>query len=212
MKVLVIGATGTIGREVVKRLGQRFDVLLGGRTTPGLAIDITAPESITAFFEATGPVDAIVCAAGDARFGPMEAMTADDYGIGILSKLMGQVNLTRIGSEFVRDGGSITLTSGVTGRMPIVGTTSISMVNAAIEGFVRAAALELPRAVRINAVSPQWTIETLGLFGMDTSWGVPAERVALGYVESVEGSMSGVVIDSGWRYDAAHSLVSVAVA
>ncbi len=212
MKVLVVGATGTIGREVVTRLGHRYDVLLGGRTTPGLAIDITAPESIGAFFEATGQVDAIVCAAGDARFSPMEAMTIDDYGVGILSKLMGQVNLARIGSEFVRDGGSITLTSGVTGRMPIVGTTSISMVNAAIEGFVRAAALELPRGLRINAVSPQWTIETLGLFGMDTSWGVPAERVALGYVESVEGTMSGTVIDAGWRYDAAQSLVSVAVA
>ncbi len=157
-------------------------------------------------------MDAIVCAAGDARFSAMEGMTVDDYGVGILSKLMGQVNLTRIGSEFVRDGGSITLTSGVTGRVPIVGTTSISMVNAAIEGFVRAAALELPRGLRINAVSPQWTIETLGLFGMDTSWGVPAERVALGYVESVEGTMTGTVIDTGWRYDAAQSTVSVAVA
>lgn len=100
----------------------------------------------------------------------------------------------------------------MTGRVPIVGTTSISMVNAAIEGFVRAAALELPRGLRINAVSPQWTIETLELFGMDTSWGVPAERVALGYVESVEGTMSGTVIDAGWRYDAAQRPVSVAVA
>lgn len=212
MKVLVVGATGTIGREVVQRLCRRHDVLLGGRTMPGLAIDITSPASIGVFFEATGPLDAIVCAAGDARFGPMETMSADDYGIGLHSKLMGQVNLTRIGAQYVRDGGSITLTSGVTGRVPIVGTTSVSMVNAAIEGFVRAAALELPRGLRINAVSPQWTIETLRSFGMDTSRGVPAERVTLGYVESVEGTMSGTVIDAGWRYDAAHGLNSVAVA
>ena len=212
MKILVIGATGTIGREVVKRLAEEYDVLLGSRTTAGLAIDITSPASIRAYFEATGPVDGVVCAAGDARFGPMDSMTDEDYEVGLRTMLMGQVNVTRIGTEFIRDGGSITLTSGIGGRVPIAGTTSISLVSAAIEGFVRAAALELPRDIRINAVSPQWTVETLARFGMDTTWGVPAARVALGYVESVEGTLTGTVIDAGWRRDLEAAMVPVAVA
>ena len=85
MKILVIGATGTIGREVVKRLAEEYDVLLGSRTTAGLAIDITSPASIRAYFEATGPVDGVVCAAGDARFGPMDSMTDEDYEVGLRS-------------------------------------------------------------------------------------------------------------------------------
>jgi NAD(P)-dependent dehydrogenase (short-subunit alcohol dehydrogenase family) len=83
------------------------------------------------------------------------------------------------------------------------------MINSAIEGFVRAAALELPRGLRINAVSPEWTITTLKLYGMDPAMGVPAEEVAAGYVESVEGSMSGTVIDVGWRHDPAVGSVSI---
>ncbi len=186
-------------------------MLLGSRTTAGLAIDITSPASIRAYFEAVGSVDGVVCAVGAARFGPMDRVTDDDES-GLRSLLMGQVNVTRIGTEFIRDGGSITLTSGIGGRGPIAGKASVSLASAAIEGFVRAAALDLPRDIRINAVSPQWTVETLAHFGMDTSWGVPAARVALGYVESVEGTLTGAVIDAGWRRDPEAAMVPVAVA
>jgi NAD(P)-dependent dehydrogenase (short-subunit alcohol dehydrogenase family) len=140
----------------------------------------------------------------------MDDLSDDDYALGFSSKLMGQVNVVRIGHRYLRDDGSITLTSEVTGRRPMVGTTSISMVNTAVEGFVRAAALELPRGLRLNAVSPEWTITTLKLYGMDPSIGVPAEDVARGYVESVEGSMSGTVVDVGWRHDPAVGSLSIA--
>jgi NAD(P)-dependent dehydrogenase (short-subunit alcohol dehydrogenase family) len=212
VKVLVIGATGTIGREVVKRLAEEHDVLLGSRTIPGLSIDITSPASIRAFLEAVGPVDGVVCVAGDARLGSMGGLTDDDYDVGLRSKLMGQVNVTRVAVEFIRDEGSITLTSGVTDGPPMQATTSISMVNAAIEGFVRAAALELPRGIRINAVAPPWTVETLALLGVDTTWGVPAAHVAFGYVESVEGNATGMVIDPGRSLARTDNGVSAAVA
>ena len=155
-------------------------------------------------------MDAIVCAAGDAVFKPLDDLTDDDYAFGLTSKLMGQVNLVRIGHRYLRDGGSFTLTSGVTSRQPIPGNTAYSLVNAGVDGFVRAAALDLPRGIRINAVSPQWTTTTLQLYGMDPAWGVPAGQVALGYVESVEGTRTGTIIDAGWRYDPALSSVSVA--
>jgi NAD(P)-dependent dehydrogenase (short-subunit alcohol dehydrogenase family) len=212
MRVIVIGATGTIGKEVVKRLRNRHEILGASRTSADLAVDITSPDSIRHLLETIGPIDALVCVAGDARFEPMDAMTDGDYGVGLASKLMGQVNTARIASEYVRAGGSITLTSGAMSQIPIAGATSVSMVNAGVEGFVRAAALELPRGLRINAVSPQWSIETLKIFGMDPRWGVPAERIALGYEESVEGHQTGAVIEAGWRSDRSAAAASVAVA
>lgn len=201
MKVIVIGATGRIGREVVKQLQSRHEVVRACRSGADVAVDIESADSIRAMFDAVGPADAVVCAAGDCRFAPMSSLSEEDHGVGLASKLMGQVNLAGIASERLRDHGSITLTAGITARQPIPGTASVAMVNSAVEGFVRAAALELPRDLRINAVSPNWTVETLTLFGMDPSWGVPAAQVALGYLESVEGALTGTVIDAGWRND-----------
>lgn len=201
MRTLVVGGSGTIGRAVVAALSERHEVLACGRTTCDHVVDMTSQASIERLFEATGPVDAVVCAAGDVVFKPLGEMTEADFAFGLANKLVGQVNMTRFGVQHVRDGGSITLTSGITGRQPIPGCTSVAAVNGAVEGFVRAAAMELPRGIRINAVSPAWTIETLTRFGMDPAWGVPAAEVALGFVQSVEGSMSGTVIDAGWVDD-----------
>jgi NAD(P)-dependent dehydrogenase (short-subunit alcohol dehydrogenase family) len=108
---------------------------------------------------------------------------------------MGQVNLVRLGLAHVRDHGSFTLTSGLLARRPMPGSAAISMVNAGLESFTRAAALELLRGIRINIVSPPWVIETLEAMGLDTSDGLPAATVALAYVESVTGSQTGAVIE-----------------
>jgi NAD(P)-dependent dehydrogenase (short-subunit alcohol dehydrogenase family) len=200
MRVVVIGGTGTIGSEVVKLLSTRHDVLACTRTK-GVAVDITSADSILRFFEALGPLDALVCAAGEATFKPLSGMSVADFTYGLNAKLMGQVNLVRIGTPYIRDDGSITLTSGVTARQPIPGAAGYGLVNSGIEGFVRAAALDLDRGIRINAVSPQWVDASLVKYGMDPAWGVPAAVVAHGYAESVEGSRTGTVIDAGWNYD-----------
>jgi len=108
---------------------------------------------------------------------------------------MGQVDLTRIALPLLRPGGSVTLTSGILAREPMPGSGAISLVNAALEGFTRAAALEAPNGIRVNVVSPPWVTETLAALGMDTSAGLPADVVARAYVASVTGSQSGAVID-----------------
>jgi NAD(P)-dependent dehydrogenase (short-subunit alcohol dehydrogenase family) len=108
---------------------------------------------------------------------------------------MGQVNLVRVGHEYVEDGGSITLTTGVLSRQPMEGSAAISLVNAGVEGFMRAAALELGPDLRVNCVSPGWVAETLEQMGRDPSDGVPAAQVAEAYVKSLNGSQNGEVIE-----------------
>ncbi len=136
-----------------------------------------------------GQFDAVVSAAGSARFGALAELSDEDYLFSLRNKLMGQVNLVRIGQRHISDNGSFTLTSGVLAREPMPGSSAISMVNAGLEGFVRAAQLELPRGIRINVVSPVWVLETLRALGRDPATGMPAERVARAYVASVTGTI-----------------------
>jgi NAD(P)-dependent dehydrogenase (short-subunit alcohol dehydrogenase family) len=195
MRIIVIGGTGTIGSAVVTALAARHEVIAVGQKNGTYQVDLASPESIARMFQAIGTFGALVSAAGRAAFASLEKLTDADFQLGLSNKLMGQVNLVRIGQQFINDGGSFTLTSGVLSREPMKGSASISMVNAGLEGFVRAAALELPRGIRINVVSPPWVTETLIARKMDPAPGMPAAAVAKAYVASVEGTATGHTID-----------------
>lgn len=195
MRVLLVGASGTIGRAVAAELGQRHEVIAAGRTSGDVQLDITDPASIRAVFETIGLVDAVVSTAGKVKFAPFEQMQAADYEIGLRDKLMGQVNLVLIGRTHVSEGGSFTLTTGVLDSDPIRQGTSASLVNGAINAFVMAAAIEMPRGLRINAVSPGVIEEAMKDYapwfrGFEP---VPAARAALAYAKSVEGAQTGRV-------------------
>jgi NAD(P)-dependent dehydrogenase (short-subunit alcohol dehydrogenase family) len=196
MRVIVVGATGTIGKAVVEALSGRHEVVRAGRTSGEYQVDATSRESIDRFFGEVGPFDALISLVGGAAFKPLADLTDEDFQFSLSHKLMGQVNLVRGGLTHVRDGGSFTLTSGVLSREPLPGTSAISLVNAGLEGFAIAAALDMPRGVRINAVSPPWVTETLEALGWDTSPGMPAADVARAYVECVEGSRNGETLDA----------------
>jgi NAD(P)-dependent dehydrogenase (short-subunit alcohol dehydrogenase family) len=194
MRILVVGATGTIGRAVVAALSPRHEIVaVSRRTRPG--VEIAAPASIRALYAEVGPIDAVVSAAGAARFGPLAELDDEAFSFSLANKLMGQVNLVRLGLEHVRDRGSFVLTGGVLSRSPMKGSAAISLANAALEGFVRAAALEAPRGIRVNVVSPPWVTDTLRALGMDPAPGLPPSAVAQAYVEAVEGTASGTVIE-----------------
>ncbi|BDI30759.1 short chain dehydrogenase [Capsulimonas corticalis] len=196
MRILVIGASGTIGRPVVDALAERHEVVCVGRTHGDYHADISSPESLVQLFANVGEMDALVSAAGSARFKPLEDLTEDDFAFSLANKLMGQVNLARIGAKYIRDNGSITLTTGILASEPISGSAAISLVNSGLEGFARAAALDLPRGIRINVVSPPWISETLQAMGRDGATGMPAAKVAAAYVASVEGMDTGKIIDA----------------
>jgi len=195
MRILVVGASGTIGRAVVAALEGRHTIVPASRHSPAAPVDIESPASIAALYRQVGMVDAVVSAAGDARFAPLAELKDGDFEFSIANKLMGQVNLVRLGFANVADGGSFTLTSGVLARSPMVGSAAISLVNAGLEGFVRAAALEAPRGIRVNVVSPPWVTETLEALGMDPTHGLPAAAVARAYARSVDGSQTGAILE-----------------
>lgn len=144
MRVIVVGGTGAIGSAVVKVLSARHDVVTVGHHKGAFQVDLASPDSITRLFKAVGSCDAVVSTAGIAKFAGFDQLSHDDYFVGLNNKLMGQANLVRIGTQFVTNHGSFTLTSGILSQEPIKGSASISMVNAGLEGFVRAAALDLP--------------------------------------------------------------------
>jgi NAD(P)-dependent dehydrogenase (short-subunit alcohol dehydrogenase family) len=194
MRILLIGATGTIGKAIAAALGPRHEVLLASRQQAPLHVDIADPASIRGLYTKVGKVGAVISAAGQARFKPFADLSDADFRFSLDNKLMGQVNLVRYGLGSVADGGSFTLTSGVLAQQPMPGSCAISLVNAGLEGFVRAAALEVPRSIRINVVSPPWVTETLQALGMPLQGGLPAAIVAQAYVGSVEGTETGQVI------------------
>lgn len=195
MKILVVGASGVLGSAVVAELGARHDIIRAGRSGADLAIDITDIASIRAAFAKLGTVDAVVSTTGKVKFAPLAALSAEDYGIGLADKLMGQVNLVLIGRPHLSERGSFTLTSGILGHDPIVAGSSASMVNGAIDSFVRAAAIELVPQ-RINAVSPGVLVESMDDYGpfFRGHEPVPAARAARAFAKSVEGALTGQVM------------------
>lgn len=195
MRIIVIGATGAIGSEVAKALSRNKHEVVSASRNSDVKVTLDDALSIRAMFQEVRDVDAVVSCAGTAAFKPFGDLTDADYELGLRSKLMGQVSLARVAKDHLRDGGSITVTSGILAMHPTLGSASVSMVNAGLEGFVRAASLELPRKLRINAVSPPWVKETMVKFGMDPTSGLASAEVAKAYVAAVEGLHQGEIID-----------------
>ena len=200
LRILLVGASGTLGRAVAAELGQRHEVIAAGRNSGSINIDLTDVQSIRNGLKQAGELDAVISAAGKVTFAPLADFKPAPYGeslhtLGINDKLLGQVNLALAARDHLRDGGSITLTTGILSEQPIVQGSSASLVNGAVEAFVRAAAIELPRGLRINVVSPNVLVEAMSSYapffrGFEP---VTAARSALAFSRSVEGAQTGQV-------------------
>lgn len=197
MKILLVGASGTLGQAVARQLGQQHQILAAGRHSGELRVDLTDDASVAELFARTGPVDAVISTAGKLYFGPLQEMTSEQFNIGLQDKLLGQVRLALVAQHHLNAGGSITLTSGIVSAQPIRDGVNATSVNAALEGFARAAALELlPRGLRINVVSPNVLIESMAAYGpyFPGFEAVSAQRAALAFQRAVEGIQSGETI------------------
>jgi NAD(P)-dependent dehydrogenase (short-subunit alcohol dehydrogenase family) len=196
VRIIVVGGAGTIGTAVVELLSARHDIVVAGRRSGDVRVDISSEDSVRSMYQQIGSFDALACAAGEAHFGPFETVTAEELAQGVHSKLLGQVRLVLLGRSLISDGGSFTLISGYIFDDPIPEATSFAIANGGVEGFVRAASLSLERHLRINAVSPgmaQDSHEQFGPFNPGRT-PVPMHRIASAFQRSIEGWRTGEII------------------
>ncbi len=196
MKIIVVGAAGDVGKAVCDELGLRHDLIRVGRSSGEFQIDMSERASIEDMYSKVGAFDAVVSAAGDVHFGSLEDHTEETFMLGLRQKVMGQINLVLAGMNTINEGGSFTLTSGVLDRDPIKMGTGAATANGALGGFVVGAAIEMPRCLRVNVVSPGLLEASAPRYG---DWfpghnPVSSKRVGLAYAKSVEGGITGQVI------------------
>ena len=196
MRILIIGGDGTIGQKTKEYYSQDHEVLVAGRKSGDFQVDISDSSSIAALFKKTGSLDAIICAAGEAKWAYLDDLSEEDYYIGLRSKLMGQVNIVRLGKSFVNEGGSITLTTGILADDPVPMTSSAAMVNGAIHSFVKAAVLDIKENIRVNVVSSGLVEDAVAKY-KDYFPGhhpIPMDKMLRGYIRSIEGKGNGEII------------------
>jgi len=196
MKAIIIGGQGTIGSLVVKHLQSRqIEVITAGRSRDEYCVDITDEQSLESLFNKIGKFDAVISAAGSIEFGPTSSLTKEQWDLSLKSKFMGQINIAQKALPYLNDGGSITLVSGILSDYHVAGGTIATTINRAIEGYVMAAANELPRKIRINAVSPSMLKESVPVFGSFFPGVKPVEGndVALAFIRSILGIQTGQV-------------------
>jgi NAD(P)-dependent dehydrogenase (short-subunit alcohol dehydrogenase family) len=193
MKFLVVGSTGLIGSYVAKTLSKHGTVIGVSRTTQ-ISVDVKDPSSIKSMYEKVGKVDAVASCVGKVAFKPVAELTYEDYLMGLKDKALGQVELVRAGIDFLNDAGSFTLMTGVLARDPIPSGSVAALANGAIESFTLAAAIDLPRGIRINTVSPNVLVEATSYHASFPGFHqVTAQSVADAYVKSILGKQTGQI-------------------
>lgn len=196
MKILIIGGKGTIGKKVAEKLQQKHEIIIAGRHTGDVQVDISEKSSIEAMFKEIGKIDTCICTAGTGFYGNFYLMRQEDMMPGIQGKLLGQINVVLVGKDYLLPEGSFTLTSGIASQHPAKNGACVAMINGAVNSFVLAAAQELKNDIRINAVSPglvEDSKERYGEFFPGFNY-APMDKVTNAYVLSVEGAVNGEIL------------------
>ncbi|WP_028938341.1 short chain dehydrogenase [Pseudonocardia spinosispora] len=192
MRIIVVGASGMLGRAVVAALRDAHDVIPVSRRS-AVSVDLADVSSVGRLFTEVADVDSVVCCAANVPLTPLPELTDAGVAADVQAKMFGQVSLTLSAAARLNSGGSIVLTGG-TFVTPIRGSSIGALVNTGLSGFVRSAAAELPRGLRLNLVSPGWISETLTAMGEDPASGTPVSVVADAYRALVEGTAQGTTV------------------
>ena len=195
--VILIGAQGKMGQAALSGLGKH-KVITASRSGEGcdFQVDITSRESIERLYQNVGSFDAVVNTAGYCEYAPFGEMSDEQWQTTIQSKLMGQINLVNIGLNYINQGGSFTLISGILNIKPIPLAIADATTSGAIDTFVQCVAHELPRGIRINVVNPTVLEEAWDVYGemMPGFQPIPGALVGKAFERSVDGFISGQVL------------------
>jgi NAD(P)-dependent dehydrogenase (short-subunit alcohol dehydrogenase family) len=196
MRILVVGGEGTVGKAAISGFSKGHDIVRAGRKSGDVLVDVLDEASVIAMFAKLKTVDAVVACTGHSYFGPVATMTPTQFLDGVKDKVMGQVNLVLLGMAHITDGGSFTLTSGILSRDPIRQGSNAAATDGAIDAFVIGAAIEMPRGIRINAVSPGLLADAAQKYDGYFPGHIPvsSQRVGFAFAKSVEGAINGQII------------------
>jgi NAD(P)-dependent dehydrogenase (short-subunit alcohol dehydrogenase family) len=191
MKIIIVGASGRIGREVDKALSNGHDIVRVGAHSGDVQCDYTVSESVSGMFEKIGEFDSLISViGGDSVFKQFSELNDEDFRYGYDRKFLGQIRFLKLGENFVRDNGSFVFTSGFLSQYPNPFSIATGPLNAAIDTYVTNVASLLPRGIRLNVVSPAPIVEP----GQEAEGLVTAAETAKLYVEAVEGNFTGKVL------------------
>ncbi len=195
--IILIGAKGKMGQAALSGLGKHR-VITASRSGKGTdhSVDITNEASIRNLYQQVGDFDAVVNTVGECEYAPFAEMTENQWSTTVQSKMMGQVNLVRIGLEYIKDNGSFTLISGILNVKPIPLAIADAVTSSAIDSFVKCVSYEMPKGIRINAINPTVIEEAWGVYGdmMPGFQPVPGSLVGKAFERSVDGFLNGEVI------------------
>lgn len=195
MKMIIIGASGTMGKHLSNAFRKEHEVIEVASECGDIRVDITSTESIENLYKQAGAFDALISTAGPTYVGPWKKMTDKEFRKGIEGKLMGQINLVLIGQHYINPKGSFSLITGALTHEPQKNFANASAANGAVEAFVRAAAIELENGIRINAVSPT-VIENSPQYFPFFPGDIPVtmQQLEYGFRKSVFGANTGQII------------------
>ncbi len=195
MKIIIVGATGTMGKHLTSAFEKDHEIIRVSGKGGDIQADITSTESIENLFKQVGAFDALISTAGPTYVGPWKNLNNKEFRKGVDGKMMGQINLVLIGQHYINPKGSFTLITGALTHEPQLNFANASAANGAVEGFVRAAAIELQNGIRINAVSPT-VIENSPHYFPFFPGDIPVtmKELEFGFRKSVFGASTGQII------------------
>lgn len=195
MKIIIVGASGTMGKHLSSAFAKEHEVITAASKACDVQVDITSTESIENMYKQVGAFDALISTAGPTFVGPWEKLNDETFRKGVEGKMMGQINLVLIGQHYINPKGSFTLITGALSHDPQKNFANAAAANGAVEGFVRAAAIELENGIRINAVSPT-VIEASPQYFPFFPGDIPVtmQQLEYGFRKAVFGANTGQVI------------------